>query len=403
MANVGSAPAESGRRGLFRDLTPPRRTVLAAIALLALAAASIVLFIRWRDSKLPLPPHPSVAASSTHTCALTAKGGVMCWGDNSFGQLGDGSVTGSAVPVSVRGLEAGTTALSSSGQFTCALTQDGIVRCWGANESGQLGNGTTQASSVAVDVSELGSGVLQVSAGVSHACAITASREVFCWGTNGTGELGTGDVTPSAVPVKVKDLPSRAVALDAGNGFTCVTLADASVWCWGDNGDGQLGNGDDSGRLTGEQVPNLEPVSALTAGDAHACVITRDGVVDCWGANWTGQLGIAMASRGSAFPIGVPALPSQGIQSIAGGYNATCALASGDVYCWGGAIDAASAELSGPRKTTELHGATEVSVGGFHGCARTPTGLWCWGANRNGQLGDGTTTDKPTPVLVAGL
>ena len=333
---------------------------------------------------------------------MTPDGGVKCWGDNHFGQLGDGSTTPSASPVDVEGLRSGVLAVTGSGNHTCALTGTGAVTCWGANESGQLGNGTTEPSPVPREVGGLGARVLQVSAGAGHTCALTDARAVLCWGANGTHELGTGDTTSSTTPVGVRDLPARSTLVDVGSGFTCVVFTGRTVRCWGDNGDGQLGVGDRAGRARWEPVTALARSSVLVVGDAHACALTREGVVDCWGANWAGQLGISLASPGSTHPIGVPGLPS-GVTALSAGYNQTCALAAGSVTCWGGITDAASAEHDGPRPVAGLTAVEEVSVGTFHACALTAGAVSCWGANPNGQLGDGTTSSSDAPVAVVGL
>lgn len=372
-----------------------------AVALVALGAAAVVVLPWWQDGNLP-PVRTRIAAGSAHTCAVTPGGGVKCWGDNHFGQLGDGSTTPSASPVDVAGLRSGIVAVSGSGNHTCALGDTGVVTCWGANESGQLGIGTTATSPVPRVVAGLGSRVLQVSAGASHTCALTESRAVMCWGANGTSELGTGDTTASATPVPVKDLPARSTLVDVGNGFTCVVFTGRTVRCWGDNGDGQLGQGDRTVRTRWEPVTELPRSSVLTVGDAHACAVTREGVVACWGANWAGQLGITLASAGSLTPIGVPGLPA-GVTSVAAGYNRTCAVASGSVTCWGGAVDAASAEQAGPRPVPGVKAVEEVSVGTFHVCAATAGSVWCWGENSSGQLGDGTTGSSDVPVAVVGF
>ena len=402
-SQTNAVPAPAGRHGLPPQPRPPRQrwSILAAVAvaLVALVAVVVVVLPRWQEGQLPMPPRSRVASGTSHTCALTTGGGVKCWGANHFGQLGNGSTAPSAVPVDVRSLEAGVVGLSGSGNHTCALTGEGTVKCWGANESGQLGNGSTDNSGVPVDVAGLGPGVLQVSAGASHTCALTRSRTVLCWGTNGTGELGTGGTEASAIPVPVKGLPAGSTAVDVGNGFTCVVFTGSTVRCWGDNGDGQLGTGDRTGRLLWETVSTLPPSSVLSVGDAHACAVASDGAVACWGTNRAGQLGISMAGTGSLTPIVVPGLPQGGVTAVSAGYNRTCGVASGSVVCWGGAMDAAAAEKAGPQAVAELKGVTEVSVGTFHACAATAQAVSCWGENSNGQLGDGTTSASEVPVV----
>ncbi len=386
--------------------TSRRRLVLiVGVVVAALVAASCLAwwwYPRWLAGEAPLPPKVTIAAGKSHTCAITSSGGVKCWGDNHFGQLGNGSTVSSVVPVQVVGLETGVISLTGSGQSTCALTSTGKVKCWGANESGQLGDGSTQQSATPRDVTTIGAEVIQVTLGGTHACAVTNSRALWCWGSNGTGELGTGDNAPSPAPVAVKSLPTRVAAVDAGNGFTCALLVNSTVSCWGDNGDGQLGTGDTTGRTTGQTVGDLDPVTRIAVGDAHACVLSKHGTVACWGANWGGQLGVTMASVSSAFPIAVPGIPADG-SLLAAGYNRSCLAAAGRLTCWGGALDAAGAEKADPRAVSGLTGVTEVSVGDFHVCSATEGQVLCWGDNSQGQLGDGTTRNSESAVRVIEL
>src|SRR5689334_15353932 len=163
----------------------------------------------------------AVSAGYEHTCALTGSGGVKCWGHNNHGQLGDGTDTDSSVPVDVKGLGSGVAAISAGDEHTCALTDSGRVKCWGHNNHGELGDGTRTNSSVPVEVKDLGSGVTAISAGDQHTCALTGSGRVKCWGGNSSGELGNGTRTGSSVPVDVKDLGSGVTAVSASGFHSC--------------------------------------------------------------------------------------------------------------------------------------------------------------------------------------
>ncbi len=275
----------------------------AGVVAVGLVAGGFTVVPWWLD-ELCDPSHARVAAGCAHSCAVTASGGVMCWGTNVEGQLSDGTATERTGAIAVEGLSGPVAAISGSGNHTCALTTAGAVQCWGDNSRGQLGNGTTTAGFQAETVPGLESGVRTISAGASHTCALTDSREVQCWGANGSGQLGTGDAIDRLAPAPVTDLPTRVTDVSVGNGFTCVVFTGRTVRCWGDNGDGQLGSGDTQPRLVWEPITTLPRTAFVTAGEAHACSVTRDGAVWCWGTNGAGQLGKTSALEQRFFGVG---------------------------------------------------------------------------------------------------
>ena len=296
----------------------------------------------------------AISAGTYHACVVTTAGAAQCWGDNTFGQLGNGTNTGATgTPVGVYGLGSGVAAISAGYEHTCALTTGGAVKCWGDNTYGQLGNGTnTGASGTPVGVYGLGSGVAAISAGSDHTCALTSAGAVKCWGFNSIGQLGDGTTTSSNIPVAVAGLGSGVAAVAAGS-TSCALTTGGAVKCWGNNpGDGT------NGSTTPVAVAGLgSGVAAISTGD-HACALTTGGAVRCWGHNGDGELGNGTTTD-SLTPVGVVGL-SSGVAAIAAGSHHSCAVTTG-------------------------------------GAAK------CWGGNPSGELGNGTTVGSSTPVGVIGL
>ena len=251
----------------------------------------------------------AVSAGAGHTCAVTTDGGVLCWGADDDGELGDGNTEwNSPLPVAVTGLSSGVTGLSAAVDHTCALTIDGGVLCWGSDYDGELGDGHTGGNcAVPVDVIGLPAGVNALSTGDGPTCAVT-SAGAWCWGIENTGNAASHATTPSLVPQNDAGLPSNIRAISAGAFDSCALTSDAGVWCWGDNQYGELGNGAPEGG--GMTVP--VPVSGLPAGivavavgGAHACALTSDAGVWCWGDNQFGELGNNTTVANSSSPVGV--------------------------------------------------------------------------------------------------
>ena len=228
-----------------------------------------------------------------HTCALLSTGAVKCWGYNPYGQLGDNSQTTRLTPVDVSGLSSGVTAISAGYYHTCALLSTGAVKCWGYNQYGQTGDGTTTTPrTTPVDVSGLSSGVTAISAFYYHTCALLSTGAVKCWGYNGYGQLGDNSQTTRLTPVAVSGLSSGVDAISAGIYHTCALLSTGAVKCWGYNGNGQLGDNSQTNRLTPVAVSGLSSgVTAISASYLHSCAFLSTGAVKCWGGNNFGQLG----------------------------------------------------------------------------------------------------------------
>jgi alpha-tubulin suppressor-like RCC1 family protein len=274
----------------------------------------------------------AVSAGYGPFCALLAGGTVECWGDNAYGELGNGSTTAFATtPVALANLS-GVTAISAGLFHACALLSNGTVACWGDDAYGQLGDGTTTNSSTPVAVKNL-SGVAAVSAGANHSCALLSNGTIACWGENMYGQLGNGTRTNSSTPVAVTNL-TGAAAISVGLLHTCALLLNGTAECWGQNRHGELGNGTTSNfSSTPVAVSNLSGVTGLSVGDAHTCALLSGGNVACWGNNSYGQLGNGTTGV-STLPVAVSSL--SGAVGISAGLLHTCALlADSTVECWG--------------------------------------------------------------------
>lgn len=319
----------------------------------------------------------TISAGYAHACALSAEGVAYCWGDGSNGRLGNGATANSSVPVAVNmgGVLAGKTltAISAGRDHTCALASDGAAYCWGRGFYGQLGDNTTNDSSVPVAVTMtgvlLGKLITAISAAGSYTCALASDGAAYCWGIGGIGQLGNGATSDSSVPVAVNMGGALAgktlTTIDAAVLHTCAVASDGAAFCWGNNGNGQLGNGS----TTPSSVPvavNMGGVLAgktlavISGGQYHTCGLSSDGAAYCWGYGFYGELG-NNANVDSSVPVAVfssGVLADKTLTAIASGGNHTCVLASdGSASCWG--------------------------VGG------------------SGQLGDGASTSSNVPVVVS--
>lgn len=360
-----------------------------------------------QSGTLPLTNIKQITAGFDHTCALTNSGSVKCWGRNDFGQLGDGTTTTRLLPVNVVGLSSGVIQISAYGLYTCALTNVGNVKCWGLNREGELGDGTTTDRFTPVDVVGLSSGISQVSAGYLHTCVLTSMGGVKCWGFNGNGELGDGTQTDHYIPDYVVGLSSGITQLAAGYYHSCAVIETARVQCWGSNAVGELGDGTTTTRLTPVDVAGLSSgISQVSAGHYSTCALTGTGGLKCWGWNYNGELGDGTNIQRNT-PVDVFGLSSEVIQSAAG-TDHTCALMSaGGVKCWGDNLYGELGDGTNTNQYTPVNvdglsdRVIEIVASGLHTCALMSAGdVKCWGKNNLGQLGDGTDINRNSPVDV---
>jgi alpha-tubulin suppressor-like RCC1 family protein len=351
-------------------------------------------------------------------------GTAWAWGDNAYGQLGNGTITSSSSPVAVS-LPPGTAVIAVAGGtfHSLALTTTGQVLAWGYNAQGQLGNATTTNSNAPVAVSlPSGTTVTAIASGGSHGLALTSSGQVLAWGQNTYGQLGNGTTTNSSTPVAVS-LPSgtTVTAIAGGYGHSLALTSTGQVLAWGYNQLGQLGNGTTS--TTGcycvptpgpVSLPSGTTVTAIAAGRAHSLAVTSTGQVLAWGWNAYGQLGNGTTTNSST-PVAVSLPSGTTVTAVAGGYGHSLALTStGQVLAWGynlqGQLGNGTTSTTGcycvptpgpvsmPSGTT----VTAIAAGDSHSLAAISWGqVFAWGYNFSGQLGNGTTTNSSTPVQVS--
>jgi alpha-tubulin suppressor-like RCC1 family protein len=364
----------------------------------------------------PIGNAADVVAGAAFTCALGKDGAVFCWGDNRYGQLASGGDTVRVTPAAVPGL-AHVGALAAGGAHNCATADDAdgarALFCWGANDSGQLGNGSLADAPAVTRIPSLSVQPVEIAAGSAHTCAFAADKQLRCWGWGASGQLGVNPgfdmvvTTPTETDLFPPEGGDGVFAVAAGAAHTCVgAMISASVLCFGLDADGQLGDG--------RQAPGgPDPVAsfygkpkAMAAGDAHTCAIDGDGGIWCWGRNSEGQLGDGTTDERSLQTLVTLGQPAD---AITAGAAHTCALAGGRVFCWGrNAEGQLGTPLPEPRLSpllvTGLAQARAVAAGGRHTCAiGDDATVSCWGANESGQLGDGDTMSTSVPTRVPGL
>jgi alpha-tubulin suppressor-like RCC1 family protein len=343
----------------------------------------------------------------SHTCAISMDGYLKCWGYNSFGETG---AYGSSAPVTVAGTGSGDYVdVAAADDYTCAVTSAGGARCWGKGQNGRLGNGSTNGEDEPADVVGLDSGVQTVSIRSGHGCALLDSGAVKCWGMNDSGQLGDNSTSERHTPVDVVGLQSGVIAIAAGEAHTCALMSDSTVKCWGSNLYGALGDGTTIDQHTPHEVPGLTGVAAISAGYQHNCALLESGDVQCWGNGDLGRLGDG-TSDNHYTPHDVVGLPGR-VTAIKLGATHTCArIAGGRLMCWGGNAsgqigDGTTIDRFVPVAVSGLTAdVVEFDAGARHSCARVASyAVYCWGT---GALGNGILSSDVTstvPVLLAGF
>ena len=365
------------------------------------------LACQWAEAGHSVPVLTKVSSGAYHSCAILDDGSVSCWGRNDNGQLGDGTRDSSLEPQKVSmPMGRNTIEISAGSYHTCALLDDGSIRCWGSNVFGQLGDGTTIERTTPITVN-LGSGVsaIGVSSGESHTCAVLSDNRVKCWGLNANGQIGDGTTTDRHIPAYSSLGGTGALRVSAGSFHTCAITLDRNVMCWGENWNGQLGDSSNVDRNTPVEVsiPSNSSAISIDSGAFHSCLGMNDGSMFCWGYNAHGQLGNGGTSDSNS-PLPSALSPDLLLMEVEVGLFHSCGLFdSGEVACWGdnsyGQLgDGTQTAHSTPEVIILSTNATSISVGHRHTCMiLDDASLKCWGANEFGQVGDGGSTNSNTP------
>jgi alpha-tubulin suppressor-like RCC1 family protein len=386
-------------------------------------------------------------AGESHTCARTGLG-VSCWGNDSNGQLGDDASTNRTAPMQIAGLT-DASQLAAGDDFTCAIRSAGEPSCWGGNEWGQLGDGTDVVRRHPGPTSLSAATQMRTSAGSYTTCVMTPSDALWCWGNNSNGQIGTSSAAYENVP-KPSMLSGVDVAM--GYGYTCARSSAGAVSCVGLNDVGQLGIGSPIGTITPTAVTLAAPAMALGAGgdssaaamgstglavwghndlgqlgigltgdkpspatntltnvvqiamtDDHTCARTSAGSVWCWGQNDFGELGDNSTTQ-RTMPVQVTDLGTTAVDVCVGFNHSFAVDTSGGLWSWGDNTNGVLGDTASGRKrpaavTTLPATVAQVACESSHGCARLTTGdVWCWGYNENGEHGDGTTGGASAPT-----
>ncbi len=408
-------PTDQGQAGGGRP-TAGRAATRTAAAAAALAAALVLpAFGAGTTAAGAAAAGTATASAAGHGAgrAAAAGGSLRAWGLNSFGQLGDGTTTNSDTPVKVQ-LPAGTrvTSMRAGCGHTLALTTTGRVLAWGYNNDGELGDRTTTSSLTPVKVVlPQGTRVKAIRAGCFHSLALTTKGHVLAWGFGGQGELGIGSTLSSPDPVRVT-LPkgTKVRAISAGSGHSLAVTTTGRLYAWGSNGSGQLGDGTTIDRDTPVRVklPKGTKVTLIAAGEGHSLARTSTGRVLAWGDNTDGDLGNG-TTTGSLTPVTVKLPRRAKVRGLFGGCAQSLArTARGHVLAWGdnstGALGNGTTTNSDIPVRVKLPAHTKVTAvaaGCDHNLALTARGhVLAWGFGALGQLGNGTTTNSDLPVRV---
>lgn len=363
------------------------------------------------DQLYPVPidvgnSYMSVAVGDSSTCAITTVNSLMCWGKNTNGQLGIGSLTATNVPTYV---DTGFAKVSMGLNSTCGLKTDGSVKCWGSQTNGRIGNGLNTGNAVSPEPVTIAGAAVDVTVGTDHACAVRDNGAVYCWGGNTYGQVGDGTTTEALTPVEIAT-GGGIVQVSGGQYYTCVLRADGKAFCWGQGTWGKLGQGSSSSSSSPVAAQATFNFSSIKAGGNSTCGIDQlDSRLKCWGYGHYGLLGDGLRRTSNFSPIEATLLPGTTTNFSLNGTNA-CAVSQGKGFCWGGnhstQLGIGASPITSVIDLTPLVEFTSLSLG-RGGCGIAAGGnLWCWGANDldsaliTGNVGDGTSHPRNAMVHV---
>jgi len=360
-----------------------------------------------------------ITTAFRHSCAVISDGTVRCWGENAYGQLGNGTTTDSTSPVQVSGISnavevvnGGDSSLNTGGtSYSCALLSDGTIKCWGRNSFGAMGNGTSgNYYTTPVSVSGI-STATKIAGGGGHVCALLSDGTIKCWGYGSWGQMGDGGTSQTnTTPHTVSGISNAVDIGGEGSTHSCAALSDGTAKCWGGNWNGQIGDGTATQRTTPVAVSGLSGVRAIAAGGSwttgHTCAALSGGTVKCWGYNGVGQLGDGTTTQ-SLTPVTVSGISTAIDQVSAGNYRSCVVLSDGTAKCWGSAAlgDGTWNTSYTPVTVSGLSSTNTIEAGDQTTCAfvSNSTTAKCWGNDSYGTVGDGTTSQRATPVGVIGI
>jgi len=347
----------------------------------------------------------AVSTGFTHACGVRSGGALHCWGRNDSGEFGNGTER-SSFETATPGRVAGTTrwlSVSGGNGHSCGVRADHTLWCWGNNYAGVLGVGGNVPLAMAPVRVGAATNWAQVFAGFEHTCGVRTSGALYCWGDNTAGQLGNGTTTDRSTPTRV-GTATGWLRVTGGYDHTCAVRTTGTLYCWGSNADGQLGVGttDNKPHSTPVRVGTATGWSAVAAGYSYNCAVRTTGTLYCWGSNFAGQLGNGTTT---ARPAPTRVGTATGWKAVAAGISDTCAVrTTGTLYCWGDGLAPRTSGGTAPTMPVRIGTATgwvAVAVGDGHACATRTTGtVYCWGSNRRGQVGSDTSGYVYVPTRV---